>query len=111
MIQIIGFTLNLPRNKCNNMRKELAKIDYYHRLFAVNKGNSKEIWNTINEFMSRSSKSQNISSLLINKKVVTNNTEIAESLNQYFAEIGITLKKVHRGKYISWENVTVANAT
>jgi hypothetical protein len=41
--------------------------------------------------MSRSSKSQNISSLLINKKVVTNNTEIAECLNQYFSEIGSKL--------------------
>ena len=28
---------------------------------------------------------------LINKKVVTNNTEIAECLNQYFAEIGSKL--------------------
>ena len=80
----------LARNKCNDILEE-AKIDYYHRLFAVNKGNSKEIWNTINELMSRSSKSRNISSLLINKKVVTNNNEIAECLNQYFAEIGSKL--------------------
>jgi hypothetical protein len=43
----------LAQNKCNNMLKE-AKRDYYHRLFAVNKGNTKEIWNTINELMSRS---------------------------------------------------------
>jgi hypothetical protein len=77
----------LARNKCSNMLKE-AKRDYYDRLFAVNKGNTNEVWNTINELISRSSKSQNISSLLINKKVVTNNTEIAECLNQYFAEMG-----------------------
>jgi hypothetical protein len=58
----------LFRNKCNNMLKE-AKRDYYHRLFAVNKGNSKEIWNTINELMSRSlMKSSSLTTLSDNFK-------------------------------------------
>ena len=80
------------RNNCNNIIKR-TKSKYYRNIFRQNIGNSKVIWKTINELMSRnlSSKSGEISGLKIGDDTINNPAEISELLNKHFSEIGVKL--------------------
>ena len=80
------------KNICNNKIKK-TKIDYYQNTFQQNLGNSKEIWKSINELMSRNStsKSENITSLKYNDRVISDPAEISESFNKHFSEVGLKL--------------------
>ena len=50
------------RNKVNTMNKQLKK-QYYTNKISACKGNMKESWKTINEFLNKRSKSSNIDCL------------------------------------------------
>ena len=79
------------RNRTNNSIK-LAKKKYYTENLDKNKLDPKETWRLINELSSRKPcKSNVISELKIDDEKVTSATDIAESLNEYFTNIGETL--------------------
>ena len=79
------------KNICNNIKK--TKVDYYQNTFQQNLGNSKEIWKSINELMSRNStsKSENITSLKYNDRMISDPAEISETFNKHFSEAGLKL--------------------
>ena len=65
-----------------------AKKDYYFSRFQKFKNDSRKIWNEINTLISRKKKTQSPKYFLINNAEITDNKEIAESFNNYFATIG-----------------------
>ena len=79
------------RNTCNNKIRQ-AKTDYYHQYFKTNSGNPKEIWKSINELMSCNAKSDEISHLTCNDRVISDSADLTECFNTHFAEIGLKLR-------------------
>ena len=76
------------RNHTNNLIKT-AKREYFVNNFEINKSNSKETWNLINQLSSRSSKkSVNISEIKTGTNVINTPTELAEAFNLYFSTVG-----------------------
>lgn len=71
-----------------------AKKKYFLDEFGKHSGNSKETWRTIASLMNRKSQRETITDSLHseNEHVITNDDEIAESFNKYFAEVGQNLK-------------------
>ena len=67
----------------------------------------KETWNTINKLINKRSKTTNISSLVVDEACLTNSSEIADSMNDYFCNIGSKLssKTLHKiGKSDRYES-------
>jgi hypothetical protein len=79
------------RNMCNDKIRQ-AKTDYYHQYFKTNSGNPKEIWKSINELMPRNAKSDEISHLTCNDRVISDSADLTECFNNHFAEIGLKLR-------------------
>ena len=83
----------MQRNRANRVIKN-AKRKFYLESIDLNRGNPKEMWKNINLIIGRSgqcSKTTIISSIKQNNNAnnkVTNEKDIAESLNKYFNEIG-----------------------
>ena len=78
------------RNQTNtDLRK--AKTDYYSKKIANQKCNPKQAWKTINSLIGKVKKSTTINELIINESKLTNPTEIAEVLNEIFANVGPNL--------------------
>ena len=76
------------RNHTNNLIKT-AKREYFVNSFEINKSNSKETWNLINQLSSRSSKkSVNISEIKTGTNVINTPTELAETFNLHFSTVG-----------------------
>ena len=75
------------RNKVNNIGKKL-KRDYFTRKIALCKGNLKETWKTINLLLNKRSKTTNVSCLDVEGRNVTDNNEIAQSMNDFFCSVG-----------------------
>ena len=69
------------RNMCNNKIRQAKTDYYYHQYFKTNSGNSKEIWKSINELMSRNAKSDEISHLTCNDRVINDSADLTECLN------------------------------
>ena len=86
----------MQRNRVNSLIKN-AKRKFCLESIDLNKGNPKEMWKNINLIIGRSgrcSKTTIISSIKQNNNAnskVTNEKDIAESLNEYFTEIGPSL--------------------
>ena len=59
----------------------LQKFDYY-------KGNAKKTWETLNKLLNRSTNSNLTEEIKVNGKLTCDNTLIAETFNEYFANIG-----------------------
>ena len=79
------------RNRTNNLIRT-AKRQYFVNNFEVNKSNSKETWNLINQLSSRSSKkSVNISEIKTGEKVINTPSELAQTFNLHFSNIGQNL--------------------
>ena len=70
----------------NNIR--LAKSSYYHKEIEDNIGNSRQIWKTINNLMSRKTKDSSINELKVKNVTVNEPSEIADKLNKHFTDIG-----------------------
>jgi len=70
---------------CNPQRME---IKFYKDKFNQYKTNSKLTWKTINCILNQKSQTPVTDSFLINNVLVTDETKIAKSLNEYFSNIG-----------------------
>ena len=80
------------RNQVNNAIKN-AKRSYYYNTFKTYDCNSRKTWQVINEITSRKSGKSVINELECNGKKTNNPTEIAETFNTFFSEIGSELSK------------------
>ena len=67
-----------------------AKKKHYQHEFAINAGNSKETWKTLQTLIKSKQKTDNAPTKIVagNGASVTNDTEIAETFNSFFTEIG-----------------------
>ena len=75
------------RNKVHKIIKN-SKQQYFQNYIDVNRGNPKKMWDGINHFLGKGSKTTHITSLNVGNSNVTNKTNIAESMNEYFTSIG-----------------------
>ncbi|CAB4036778.1 Hypothetical predicted protein, partial [Paramuricea clavata] len=78
------------RNQTNTELRK-AKTDYYSKKIANQKCNPKQAWKTINSLIGKGKKPTIINELIINESKLTNPTEIAEGLNEFFANVGPNL--------------------
>ena len=78
------------RNRVNSLNTKLKKA-YFSQKIADCQGNMKETWNTINKLINKRSKTTNISSLMVDEECLTKSSEIADSMNDYFCNIGSKL--------------------
>ena len=61
-------------------------------MFKIHKNNIKQTWNTISETLNRHRKSRDIPEKIIyNDKTLTNEQDIADSFNSFFANVGTQL--------------------
>ena len=75
------------RNLYNSLIK-IAKAIFYRESIESANGDSKKIWETINDACNKKPKSSVIDKLEINGRVSTNESEIANEFNRHFASIG-----------------------
>jgi hypothetical protein len=76
-------------NKLYNKTRRIIKIRYYHELFESNKYNIKQTWLELKKIIGKQSKQQNFPEFFkLNNMKLTNKTDIAESFNNYFVNIG-----------------------
>ena len=61
---------------------------YYHGLIEENQGDPKRMWKVINKVLDKATPSTEISSLEVGGKTITNEKDIAESLNHHFVTVG-----------------------
>ena len=80
------------RNQVNNAIKNAKRSSYYNT-FKTYDCNSRKTWQVINEITSRKSGKSVINELKCNGKKTNNPTEIAETFNTFFSEIGSELSK------------------
>ena len=78
------------RNIANNMVRK-AKSEYYHTKIEYSSNNPKETWNVINQLLNREQGDSTISHLTVNDKLISKPTEISNTFNKHFTEIGINL--------------------
>ena len=70
----------------------IAKRNYYFHVFNIHRNNIKQTWNTISETLNRHRKSRDIPEKIIYKdKTLTNEQDIADSFNSFFANVGTQL--------------------
>ena len=70
-----------------------AEIKYYKRVFNEKENGIKQMWKTLSPILNRNknSKPKSINKLNINGKNIYNDKDIADALNNYFANIGKNL--------------------
>ena len=75
----------------SNQRK--AERDYYREQFEINKQDMRKSWKILKFLIGKEDKNapKQISEFVINNKIVTDNTTIANSFNDYFVNVGKTL--------------------
>ena len=78
------------RNKVNKLNTE-SKRKYFSNKIASHKGDLKNTWKTINLVLNKTSKTTEITSLDVDGKQVCDNKAIAESMNDFFCNIGKNL--------------------
>ena len=78
------------KNSRNLVNKEIkaSKSKYYINLIEESKGDSKKLWNAVNEASSRKCQSSNPTCIISDGVEYTNNKSIASILNKHFATIG-----------------------
>ena len=76
-------------NKLYNKTRRIIKIRYYDELFKSNKNNIKQTWVELKKIIGRQTKEHILpKSFTLNNMKLTDKTEIAESFNNYFVNIG-----------------------
>ena len=80
------------RNKATKLNKE-AKRAYFTNKIQASEGNLKETWATINKLVNKRSKTTNISSLTVDGISVSETVGIANSMNDFFCNVGNELCK------------------
>ena len=79
---------NLFRNRVNRELKK-AKRNYYTKYFEVNSNNIKKTWEGIRSIINiKATKQSTISQIKVNSKVIKNQKEIVETLNNFFVNVG-----------------------
>ena len=78
------------RNRVNNPKKNL-KREYFSKKIALEKGNLKETWKTLNLLLNKRSKTTNAGSLNVDGEVSSENSRIARSMNEFFCSVGSNL--------------------
>ena len=78
------------RNRVNKLNLNL-KREFFTNKIASYDGDLKNTWKTINQVLNKKSKTTHITSLEVEGKTVSGDTAIAESMNNFFCEIGKTL--------------------
>ncbi len=78
------------RNRVNNLNKSL-KREYFSKKIALEKGNLKETWKTLNLLLNKRSKTTNVGSLNVDGEVISENSGIARSMNEFFCSVGSNL--------------------
>ena len=71
------------KNKLVNLLK-LAKKRYYIDLFNNFKTNTKKLWRAVNNLTNKSSRQSKIESLIVNNKILSKPSDIAEAYNSFF---------------------------
>ena len=80
----------------SSLRK--AKSDYYHKQFQDSISDIKKTWSKINEVLCRKSKRAEMPDYFLDgNKVITENVDIANCFNNFFANIGPTLANSIKG--------------
>ena len=67
------------------------KREYFSNKIALEKGNLKETWKTLNLLLNKRSKTTNVESLNVDGEVITENLNIARSMNEFFCSVGRNL--------------------
>ena len=75
------------RCKANNLNRKL-KREHFSSKRELNKGNIKETWKTINQLVNKRSKTTEILTIREGDRVISDPTEIADSMNQFFRNVG-----------------------
>ena len=75
------------RNKVNYLNIEM-KREYYDDKICASKGNMKESWKTINELLSKRSKSSDIDCLKDSVSETVHKKDIPDIMNSYFCSVG-----------------------
>ena len=71
---------------------EIAKREYFARVFATYRSDMKKTWQVISETLSRNIKKNELPSKFVHEgREIEDPTEIANAFNKYFAHIGINL--------------------
>ena len=78
------------RNRVNKLNLNL-KREFFTNKIASYDGDLKNTWKTINQVLNKKSKTTHITSLEVEGKKVSGDKAIAESMNNFFCEIGKTL--------------------
>ena len=78
------------RNYVNKLVKN-TKTRYHQESIDKTNSNTKQMWKHINQLIGRCSKTTNIQCIKVDNNILSNNKDIAASLNIYFTEIGPTL--------------------
>ena len=84
---IIDEQLNRKYRNCLNATIRQAKKNYYVNTFNSCQSNIKKTWELIKHLLSKKSKSSTIRNIIVNNSEISENSEIAEHLNNYFADI------------------------
>lgn len=78
------------RNIYNRLIKASKKAHFYRKIENSN-GNSKVIWNTINEALNNNSNSASIESIMSEGELISDNIEISNVFNSHFSNIGASV--------------------
>jgi hypothetical protein len=98
------------RNKLTTCIRTMENT-YYHNKITEGNNSTKVLWETVGDIMNpKKIKGKTlIEKLIVNKKVITDNQEIADELNNYFTNIGKKLADMHKNngdfaKYLKTPN-------
>ena len=86
-----SYVYKRARNKVNKLIKD-TEAKYFQSAINSSKNNPKEIWRNINQIIGKHS-TTNVSSIQVNDSIKTSNRDIAETFNNYFANVGNELSK------------------
>ena len=78
------------RNKLNHLITK-AEREYYSKLFEEHKGNLKKSWKILKEVINKKKSDSSCSRFIINDKVTTDGSEIADGFNSFFVNVGPSL--------------------
>lgn len=83
------------RNYRNMVNRKLdnAKKEYYRSKIKSAFGNSKRVWNVINDLLQGKQKTTTIEKLMVNGEAVSNRSTICNEINTFFSSIGQNLDK------------------
>ena len=80
------------RNKVNSLNRTLKK-KYYSNKIQESVGNLKQTWKIANQILNNSSKTTKIDSIRLDDKTITDKKIIPNIMNEYFCNIGNSLKE------------------